>query len=258
MVSKEQILQHLPSALTEHLHKTCCSFPLSCAWSFHITDRLEWTLISHVQQQKPATLQAYDDSCWAHIQCEMTTCVELPEGCFWHSMQLIAKTNYWKTWREKIKCLPVSEFKPLSLSVSSLPMKAMRAWEKKKERMRERMREREREREREKEREWGTKERDRVFQLVWFSLSLSVTPSSWRRSSNPVSLCMTACQSQFYSETQCCPLLSSLPVPSLKKGRDANDKPQPTLWQWAMFLLAAQSATPSDRLPNWRTCRNRC
>lgn len=84
-----------------------------------------------------------------------------------------------------------------------------------------------RKREWEKERE-GEK-RDRVFQLVLFSLSLPVTPLSSRCGSSPVNLCMSACHSLFYSEAICCPFLSSLLFPTMsllkKKGRYDNPSP---------------------------------
>lgn len=82
-VSTEQYVS--ASSLTVLLTKVVTVIPLqplNCTWFLNIKDGWEWPLISNVQQPTPVTLQTYNDSCRAHIQCELSVCIKLPTGCF--------------------------------------------------------------------------------------------------------------------------------------------------------------------------------
>lgn len=160
--------------------------PLSCTCSLHIKDRWEWTLISHVRQPTLATLQTYNDSCWAQIQRDL-------------SVQLIVWTNCWKAGEEKSKSVYQCLSSRLCPCLSPLFHESNESMGEK------------RNREWEKEREGRVAEKEEIgfSNLVLLLLLLSVSPSSSRCGSSPVSLCMSACHNQFYSEAMCCPFLSS-------------------------------------------------
>ncbi len=123
--------------------------PSSCTCSLHIKDRWEWALISHVRQPTLATLQTYNDSCWAHIQREL-------------SVQLIARTNCWKAGREKSKKVFTSIWVQGSVLVCLLSSTKANGGEKRK-------------REWEKEREGRSAKREEIgfFRLV-FVVALAV------------------------------------------------------------------------------------
>lgn len=212
--------------------------PLSCTWSLRIKDGWGLALISHVQQPTPATLQTYNDSCGAHRQCEWSVCgKKFPQAASGMVYTIDGTDQLWKCLkRKKSKCLPASEFKALSLSVSSLPRKQ---WE-----------------HGEKEREWekgreGRQRRDRLFRSVLLSL-----PCLLRCVSSPLSLCMSACHNQFLSEVMCCPSLS---VRLLKRVGNLQTTPAQltfSLWQSAISLLAVLLTTPCDLQPNWQNRTN--
>lgn len=102
---------------------------LTCTWAPRIKDGWEEALISHAEQPTPATSQTYNDSCRAHRHCQLSVCIKLAHRQPVARRRIDGKEQLlksWKTGRSRRKCLPVSVFKALLFSVSSLPR---RQWE---------------------------------------------------------------------------------------------------------------------------------
>lgn len=95
---------------------------LSCTWSLHIKDGWESALISYVQQPTPATLQTHNVPCGTRRRCELNIGKNICRPLFkQHTADRMNDKNEELKDLKRKKFLPASEFKSLSMSVSSLP-----------------------------------------------------------------------------------------------------------------------------------------